>query len=85
MENNKNSVSNESVDREQIISAMSFEEAMKRLEEISNKLENGQATLDESLALYEEGIALVRHCNEKLNYAEQKIRMLDPNSIPFES
>ena len=57
-----------------------FEEAMKRLEEIANKLENGQASLDESLALYEEGIKLVRYCNEKLDHAEQKIRILDPNT-----
>ncbi|MBO5270599.1 MAG: exodeoxyribonuclease VII small subunit [Clostridia bacterium] len=54
-----------------------FESAMKRLEEIAGKLENGQATLDESLALYEEGIALIRHCNEQLNSAEQKVRMLN--------
>lgn len=63
---------------------LSFEEAMKRLEEIANKLENGQVSLDESLALYEEGIALVRCCNEKLDRAEQKIRILDPNASTFE-
>ena len=59
---------------------LSFEEAMKRLEEIAGKLENGQASLDESLSLYEEGIRLVRFCNEKLNLAEQKIRILDPTA-----
>lgn len=57
-------------------SSISFEEAMKRLEEIANKLENGQATLDESLLLYEQGIALIRLCTEKLDRAEQKIRVL---------
>ena len=58
---------------------LSFEDAMKRLEEIAGKLENGKATLDESLALYEEGIMLIRLCNEKLAAAEQKVRNLDPN------
>ena len=58
-------------------SDLPFESAMKRLEEIAGKLENGQATLDESLALYEEGIALIRHCNEQLNSAEQKVRVLN--------
>lgn len=60
---------------------LSFEDAMKRLEEISDKLENGQATLDESLSLYMEGIALVRHCNDKLTLAEQRIRVLDSNAV----
>ena len=60
--------------------SLSFEDAMKRLEEIAGKLENGKATLDESLALYEEGIALVRLCNDQLTNAEQKLRILDPNA-----
>jgi exodeoxyribonuclease VII small subunit len=64
--------------------ALSFEDAMKRLEEIAGKLENGKATLDESLSLYEEGIALIRHCNEKLLGAEQRIRTLDPSMLPTE-
>lgn len=54
----------------------SFEESVGRLEEIVRMLENGTATLDESLKLYEEGIALVRICNEKLDSAEKKIKVL---------
>ena len=53
-----------------------FEEAVERLEEIVKALESGKSGLDETLRLYEEGIALVRECNEKLDGAEQKIRML---------
>ena len=56
--------------------AKSFEESVARLEEIVRALENGAATLDESLKLYEEGIALVRTCNDKLDHAEKKIRLL---------
>ena len=56
--------------------SMSFEAAMTRLEEVVRLLENGNAPLDEALALYEEGIALVRACSEKLENAEQKIKML---------
>ena len=37
--------------------SFSFEDAMKRLEEIVRLLENGQVSLDESIKLYEEGIA----------------------------
>lgn len=64
---------------------LSFEDAMKRLEEIANKLENGQVSLDESLTLYEEGIALIRFCNDKLDKAEQKIRILDLTEEPSEA
>ena len=55
---------------------MTFESAMARLEQIVNQLESGKATLDESLALYEEGIALVRLCSERLDRAEQKIKII---------
>ena len=55
---------------------MSFELAMSRLEEIVSKLDGGKATLDESLKLYEEGIALVRLCSERLDSAEQKIKLV---------
>ncbi len=53
-----------------------FESAVARLGEIVSVLENGTAVLDQSLALYEEGIALVRFCNEKLDVAEQQIKVL---------
>lgn len=53
-----------------------FESAIARLEEIVRSLESGSAPLDESLALYEEGVKLVRFCNEKLEYAEQRVKLL---------
>lgn len=55
---------------------MSFEEALARLEAIVRMLESGGAALDESLTVFEEGIALVKMCNEKLESAEQKIKLL---------
>ena len=55
---------------------MTFESAMVRLEEIVNMLESGKATLDDSLSLYEEGIALVRLCSDRLDKAEQKIKII---------
>ena len=51
----------------------SFEEAMKRLEEIVRLLENGQFSLDESIKLYEEGVALVNAANTLLTSAKQKL------------
>lgn len=60
---------------------LSFEEAIRRLEEISDLLDRGKASLDESLKLYEEGIRLVRYCTAKLDAAEAKIRTIDPKSV----
>ena len=51
----------------------SFEEAMKRLEEIVRLLENGQVSLDESIKLYEEGVALVNAAKTLLTSAKQKL------------
>ena len=56
-----------------------FEEAVARLNEIVAALEDGSAPLDRSLALYEEGIALVRFCNEALDTAERRIKVLTRN------
>ena len=55
---------------------MTFESAMLRLEEIVNQLDGGKATLDDSLKLYEEGIKLVRLCSDRLDKAEQKIKIV---------
>ena len=59
--------------------AMTFEEALARLEEIVRALESGSAPLDESLALFEEGVGLVKLCNARLDSAEQKVRLLSKN------
>jgi len=48
-----------------------FEENMRRLEEIVDKLEKGDAQLSESLALFEEGTGLVASCRKELDKAEQ--------------
>ena len=58
------------------MSEITFEAAMARLEEIVRALEGGNAPLDTSLALFEEGISLVKFCNQKLDAAEQKVKIL---------
>jgi exodeoxyribonuclease VII small subunit len=68
----------------------SFEESMKRLEEIVRNLENGELSLEDSLKSFEEGMKLVAFCSDKLEEAERKVTMLvkdkDGNPIqkPFE-
>ncbi|MBE6599488.1 MAG: exodeoxyribonuclease VII small subunit [Ruminococcaceae bacterium] len=58
------------------IKDMTFEAAMARLEEIVRALESGNAPLDVSLGLFEEGVALVKLCNQRLDTAEQKVKLL---------
>lgn len=48
----------------------SFEESMKRLEEIVSQLERGESSLDQSLKLFEEGTGLAAHCTQMLDQAE---------------
>ena len=59
---------------------ITFESASVRLEEIVKILEQGNSSLDESLKLYEEGVLLVRFCNDSLDNAEKKIKMLVTDS-----
>ena len=53
-----------------------FEDAMARLDTIVSKLEEDKLPLDEMLARYEEGVALARFCGDKLEAAEQKVRLI---------
>ena len=56
-----------------------FEQAMKRLSEITAQLERGDATLDASLKLFSEGAELLAFCNEKLEDAQLKIETFFPS------
>lgn len=56
---------------------MTYESAMKRLEEIVVSLEDGGLALDDSVKLFEEGAKLAKFCNEQLKKAENKIVSLD--------
>lgn len=55
---------------------ISFEDKMKKLEEIANELEKGELNLDESVSKFEEGMKLSKECSEMLEKAEKKITML---------
>lgn len=56
-----------------------FEEAIKKLEEISKELENGELGLDESVSKFEEGMKLSKICTKMLNEAEKRINILINN------
>ena len=68
---------------------MSFEDTVKRLDEIVKLLERGAAPLSESLKLFDEGTSLISNCDTLLNEAEQKVVKLrkgqdgEPEELPF--
>ncbi len=53
-----------------------FEESMKRLEEIVRKLEEEKVPLEKSIGLYEEGMKIGRRCRKMLEDAERRIAEL---------
>ena len=52
---------------------LTYEQAMERLSEITDRLEDGSLPLADTLKLYEEASALARLRNTYLDNAEQKI------------
>lgn len=57
-----------------------FEKSLDQLNHLIEKMETGQLNLESSLKYFEEGIALIRHCQQTLNDAEQKIQLLTEKS-----
>jgi len=58
------------------ITGMSFEEALRALEEVVRKLESGEVPLDDSISLYERGEALRKHCQARLDAAQARIERI---------
>lgn len=55
---------------------MTFEESLKRLEEIVKDLENGNVQLDDAINKFKEAMDLSKTCNEKLKNAEENINKI---------
>ena len=55
---------------------MSFEDALRALEDVVRKLEGGEARLDESIDLYERGEKLRQHCQARLDAAQARIEKI---------
>jgi exodeoxyribonuclease VII small subunit len=53
-----------------------LESALDRLDAIVREMEAGELPLESLIAKYEEGIALTKLCQEKLDRAEERIRIL---------
>ncbi|MGH9534867.1 MAG: exodeoxyribonuclease VII small subunit [Terriglobales bacterium] len=68
----------------------SYEDCVRRLDEIVAQLERADLPLEESVRLFEEGMALSQECRRQLDEAEGRIEMLvkrgnaAPTAEPFE-
>ena len=64
---------------------ITFEEALKKLEDAVNKLENGEIQLDEAFKMFEEGIKYAKICENKLSDIEEKVAKIlkDGNKEDF--
>lgn len=66
-----------------------FEQALDELERLVAQMEGGELSLEESLSSFERGIGLFRQCQQSLERAELRVRLLlDPDAPespePFE-
>jgi exodeoxyribonuclease VII small subunit len=66
------------------IDKLSFEVALRELEDIVSRLEQGEVDLEDSITLYERGNALKAHCEQKLKGAEARLEkiVLGPDGQP---
>ena len=66
------------------IDDLSFEAALKQLEQVVEKLESGDTPLEDAIAMYERGARLKAHCEAKLAAAEMKVAQITqgPDGTP---
>ncbi len=74
------------------IKNLSFETALKELEEIVTRLESGDISLEDSIEAYTRGTFLKRHCEQKLKAAQTKIEQITldekgavSGAVPFDN
>jgi exodeoxyribonuclease VII small subunit len=58
-------------------SEFSFEKALAELEKIVAQMEEGGLTLEQSLAAHKRGLELARQCRERLEAAQQQVKVLE--------
>ena len=59
------------------IEALSFEEAVEKLDQIITKLGDPALPLEEAFAAYEEGAALLKYCNMTLDKVEKQVMLIN--------
>ena len=63
------------------VAPKSFEDALKRLETLTQAMQSSEMPLEDALAAYQEGNELVKYCQQKLAEVEQKLQVLDAGEL----
>lgn len=63
---------------------ITFEEALRRLDEVVARLESGEVGLEEAVALFERGQRYLAACRERLAAAQRRIEELTAEDLPAE-
>jgi len=61
-----------------------FEASLDALEQLVGRMERGDMSLEDSLAAYERGVGLYRRCQQALEQAELRVRLLSDPDKPGE-
>ena len=56
--------------------SFNFEASMSELEAIVDQIESGELSLEEAMLQFEKGVLLTRQCQQALQAAEQKVKIL---------
>jgi exodeoxyribonuclease VII small subunit len=63
--------------KDEHLASLSFEQALKLLEEVVTSVESGNLPLDRAIGSYEKGTGLIQHLRKQLSRAEEKLRLLN--------
>lgn len=63
-------------DARAVVEGLSFEQALKELEQIVERLEAGDVPLEESIRTYERGAALRAYCEKQLKDAQLRVEQI---------
>lgn len=72
---------NKPTDMKKFTQPKSFEDALKRLETLTQAMQSSEMPLEDALAAYQEGNELVKYCQAKLAEVEQKLQALDAGEL----
>jgi exodeoxyribonuclease VII small subunit len=56
---------------------LTFEKALAELEKIVAQMEGGGLGLEQALAAHQRGLELVRYCQQRLDTAQQQVKVLE--------
>ena len=57
--------------------APNFEDALDELEKLVGRMEGGELSLEHSLAAHKRGLELAHFCQQRLESAQQQVRVLE--------